>query len=409
LAFENAKSWVELYPEAKDGHHRLAGQYDGMEQHDAAIAEHQRILEFAPESHDELLHIGDLYKSIGEFEEALKYYEQYAKIYPNELGTLRTIGDLYHKNGQFEQAKPYYKKALLIEPERIGLIIDLARTEMHLGNSAQALQQCQNALKIAKTAQDRSLAYVALWKYHQFMGQMRQAIEYGNLYLAEIEKFESPLRKSLLRSTVEFMEVYALAGKEDVALKIIKEFEAQAHQSVPPYNQLPFLPRLYLNLFLEDPKTVAALEEDVGKLEAFIEQTKLFEEQRLFIYAARAKINEYRNEFSQAIMSYQQAAAMELPREYKVLVMNRIGQCYSKSKEFEKAKETFQKALNLEPYSPLAHYELALVYWEQDKKEQALEHLKITLKVWGEADAEYKPAKLARAKLAEWEAGTAKM
>ena len=62
-----------------------------------------------------------------------------------------------------------------------------------------------------------------------------------------------------------------------------------------------------------------------------------------------------------------------------------------------------QKALKLEPFSPQAHYELALVYWEQDKKQQAMEHLKTALYVWEEADAEYKPAKEAREKLAEWE------
>ena len=37
------------------------------------------------------------------------------------------------------------------------------------------------------------------------------------------------------------------------------------------------------------------------------------------------------------------------------------------------------------------------------KKEKALEHLKITLDVWKDADPVYKQAKKAREKLAEWE------
>ncbi|MEE9268638.1 MAG: hypothetical protein V3V49_00085 [Candidatus Krumholzibacteria bacterium] len=62
-----------------------------------------------------------------------------------------------------------------------------------------------------------------------------------------------------------------------------------------------------------------------------------------------------------------------------------------------------RKALQLEPFSPLAHYELALVYWEQDKKQQAMEHLNTALKVWEEADSEFKQAKKAREKFAEWD------
>jgi tetratricopeptide (TPR) repeat protein len=81
---------------------------------------------------------------------------------------------------------------------------------------------------------------------------------------------------------------------------------------------------------------------------------------------------------------------------------NTIGKCYRKLGEFEKAEETIQKALKLEPFSPLAHYELALVYWQQDEKQQAMEHLKTTLYVWEEADAKYKPAKKAREKFVEW-------
>ena len=72
-------------------------------------------------------------------------------------------------------------------------------------------------------------------------------------------------------------------------------------------------------------------------------------------------------------------------------------------KEFEEAKETLQKALKLEPFSPRAHYKLALVYWEQDKKQQGMEQLNTALKVWEEADAKYKPANEAREKLAEWQ------
>jgi tetratricopeptide (TPR) repeat protein len=372
-AFENAKHWVELYPNRTQGHYTLVSHYQRMNQPDMAIAEYKRILEIEPESHWNLRSIGDLLSQKGEYNEALKYYEHYASLYPNESESFTEIGGLYRTMGDHEQAKLFFKKALLIEPENSWIVTELANTARHLGNFEQALQQYQNALNVAKTPQERRSVYESLSNYYRFRGQMDKAIEYWDLYVAEMQKFASPL-DILMAGEMGYIERYVLAGKEDMALKIVKEFEAQAHQLGPPLNQVSFLFDLIFNLNVEDPETGAVLREELEKLEAFI-QTYHWEEARWVIWAGRGKLAEYREEYSQAIASYQKAAEMALEREAKVWLTNEIGQCYRKLKEFEEAKETLQKALKLEPFSPRAHYELALVYWEQDKKQQAMEYL----------------------------------
>jgi len=400
-AFENASHWVELYPNATQGRYSLAGHYQRMNQLDMAIAEYKHVLEIEPESHDNLTNIGDLLSQKGEYDEALEYYKQYASLYPNESVSFTEIGGLYRTMGDHEQAKLYFKKALLIEPEKSTLVIEVADTELQLGNFEQASQQYQNALNVAKIPQERRSVYESLSNYYKFRGQMDKAIEYWDLTVAEMQKFAPPI-DILMDGKLGYIERYVQAGKEDMALKIVKEFEAQAHQLGPPLNQLSFLFDLIFNFNVEDPETDALLEEELGKLEAFI-QTYNWEALRWIIWAGRGKLAEYREEYSQAIAGYQKAAEMAIDREIKVWLTNEIGQCYRKFKEFEEAKETLQKALKLEPFSPLAHYELALVYWEQDRKQQAMEHLNTALYVWEEADAEYKPAKEAREKLVEWD------
>jgi len=226
------------------------------------------------------------------------------------------------------------------------------------------------------------------------------AIEYWDLYVAEMQKFAPPI-DILMKGKIGYIERYVEAGKEDKALKIVKEFEVQAHQLRPPLNQMSFFFDLIFNFNVEDPKTGTVLEEELGKLEAFI-QTYNWEEWRWVIWAGRGKLASYREEYSQAIAGYQKAEELALDRGIKEWLTNSIGQCYRKLKEFEEAKETLQKALKLEPYSPEAHYELALVYHEMGNKEKSLEHLNTSLKVWENADPEFKPAKKAREKLAEW-------
>ncbi|MEE9270156.1 MAG: protein kinase, partial [Candidatus Krumholzibacteria bacterium] len=357
-AFENAKHWVELYPNRTQGHYTLASHYQGrMNQPDMAIAEYKRILEIEPVSHWNLRSIGDLFSNKGEYDEALKYYEHYANLYPNESGSFTEIGGLYTTMGDHEQAKLYFRKAFLIEPENSWIVTALANTERHLGNFEQALQQYGNALDVAKTPQERRSVYESLSNYYRFRGQMGKAIEYWDLTVAEMQKFASPL-DILMEGNIGYIERYVLAGKEDMALKIVKEFEAQAHQLGPPLNQMSFLFDLIFNFNVEDPETGAMLEEELGKFEAFI-QTHNWEEWRVFLWWGRAKLDYYREEYSQAIAGFQKAAEMIPGRGEKVLLFSRIGRCYRKLKEFEEAKETLQKALKLEPFSPQAHYELA--------------------------------------------------
>ena len=61
-----------------------------------------------------------------------------------------------------------------------------------------------------------------------------------------------------------------------------------------------------------------------------------------------------------------------------------------------------KKQKNCFKSNPKVNYEIALVYWDLGKKEKALEHLNKALYVWEDADLDYKPAKKARDKLAEW-------
>ncbi|MEE9268639.1 MAG: tetratricopeptide repeat protein, partial [Candidatus Krumholzibacteria bacterium] len=228
---------------------------------------------------------------------ALKYYERYADLYPNRSVSFIEIGDLYSTTGDHEQAKLYFKKALLIEPENSWIVTSLANTERHLGNFEQASQQYQNALNVAKIPQERRSVYESLSNYYKFRGQIDKAIEYWDLYFAEMQKFASPL-DILMAGKLGYIERYVLAGKKDMALKIVKEFEAQAHQLGPPLNQLSFLFDLIFNFNVEDPETGAVLEEELGKFEAFI-QTYNWEEWRVYLWWGRAKLDYDREEYSQ--------------------------------------------------------------------------------------------------------------
>ena len=64
--------------------------------------------------------------------------------------------------------------------------------------------------------------------------------------------------------------------------------------------------------------------------------------------------------------------------------------------------QIFEDLLKNYPISPHRNFELAKSYYADGKINQALVHLNITLDMWKDADATYKPAIEAREKWVEW-------
>ena len=120
---------------------------------------------------------------------------------------------------------------------------------------------------------------------------------------------------------------------------------------------------------------------------------------RAILYAAEGILHELQGEHEQAIQKYKKSLGIR-PGKHRVEIS--IGECYRMLKQYAKAKESLQEVIKMLPFDPQAHYEIAVVYYETGEKEKALEHLKIALFVWQDADAEYQPAIIAKEKLVEW-------
>jgi tetratricopeptide (TPR) repeat protein len=394
-----AKMWVELYPHDIQAHAFLAEVYQLRNQLDEAILEYKRILELDPEQYDYLQKIGSAYKRKGQFDEALEYYKKYADQFPTDYESFTAIGDLYKTMGIYEQAKTNYEKALLFEPEEVSVLLSLADIEVKRGNFAPAIEQYLEALKISKIPPERVNVYDALTNFYELRGEMRKSLEYFHKYLAEQENYWPPF--IIAFNTLGRIDKYIEAGEIDVAFQTIKKIEPQLK---PPYDRE--IPVGYLKIYLalgDADNAEKALTQIRPILSTTLLRMHSSEGQNL---ASQGQIHELRDEYKQAIQSYQKG--LELNPTYSEYIMH-IGRCYRKLNEYEKAEESLEKYLKVEPFNPKAHYELALVYHDMGKKEKAFEHLKKALHVWEEADPEYKPAKKAREKLAEWEAVTEKM
>jgi len=388
-ALTAAGMYAELYPQDIQAHLLLSQLYLARGDRARAIATLERVLELDPGRIDVLLRIGGLYEAEGEFEVALGNYERYAAESPSDPGTFITLGNLRSLRGEHEVARHEFEKALIIDPNNVVAMTRLADVDRDLGRFESALSGYDEALAASVTGAQRAGVYDAYKSYYELRGQPSRAIDYMHRRWAEMDKYAGPFMT--VQEKLQNLDTYIAAGLVKAAKDTLASI---ATRLSPPYDLFLSLGQLDIYLQLEDPDSVEAALEGVDR---WIQALGLEAFRPMYVFA-HGRMLEMRGDCAEAIVSYRRT--LELwPSGLEPHVD--IGRCHRKLQQFAEAEAELTRYLEVRPYDPLAHYEIALVYADQGDREQALAHLGLALDVWRDADPGYTPAREAREKLAE--------
>ena len=380
---------VELFPDDLVAHEMLAVHYEKENQKDKAISEYKTMLNLSPSEYEYLQKIGGLYREMGKFSEALKYYKSYVSQFPVDYRSYTAIGQTYKEMGDLTEAKRFYEKAELFASENINILMNLAELDFRRGKFDGALTQYKNLLTKSKEIDDQKNLCEKLINFHETKGQIYKAIEY-------VEKIVNLSQNSIEKSVNSlwyYAPYLAKMGQREKALKMMHDLENKIPKE---YSELTAYGYLFIYLELAEADSA---EKYVYKAEkwAYSRGDLL---SKIKIFKSLGEICEIRDDYKKAIDNYEKLLEME-PTNISAQIG--IGRCYEKLKEYKKSEDALTRMLKIIPIHPEAQYELALVFWNIGKKGKALEHLKIAMQVWEEADPEYKPAQRAREKLNEWE------
>jgi tetratricopeptide (TPR) repeat protein/predicted Ser/Thr protein kinase len=389
--FAVLKMMVELYPTDVFGHFGLAQIYMYRNEIDKAIAEYEIIIELNPDEHGYLHAAGDLCVRNGDNEKALMYYEKFAEANPQNPESFIRLGRFFEEIGEYDDARNNYEKALLVDPSLVSVQVDLGDIDNKLGHSEKALEQYQEALDQSRSPADEIRAHNAMRRYFAKHGRLNESIEHMTL-AQELEATTlSPLMAQLRR--VSNVDVYVQAGRTDEAFAIMEDVRSQV--SGPFVNIVSVgYAQIYIELGQADDA-----EQALGQFEEYIANFQV-EVLRPMMHRFRGRVDELRGNYDEAIARYQRRIELS-PTEFDSY--RKIGRCYRKLEQYDRAEENLLKMLEIFPYDPKANYELALVYHAAGDGTKALEHLTRTLRIWENADESYVPAREARKTAASWE------
>jgi pilus assembly protein FimV len=156
-----------------------------------AISEYQQILKYEPRDQVTLMTVGELYIRQGETFQAIEYFERLAQIFvgdgfltkaiavykriaklaPEEIRPLEKLADLYVQQGVMSEARPLFLQLAEIhlknnrQPEAVGLLKKLLlaepdnlRIQVRLADLYQAMGQSREALDTYIAAAQRAIA-----------------------------------------------------------------------------------------------------------------------------------------------------------------------------------------------------------------------------------------------------------
>ncbi|MGD8700175.1 MAG: tetratricopeptide repeat protein, partial [Gemmatimonadales bacterium] len=384
-ALAAAGMYAELYPRDTEAHSFLSVFYQARGDNLRAAAALERVLELDPSRLDILPRLASMYESSGDFETALGYYERYATESPDDPAALIALGNHYRTQGAYGDAKRELEKALIVDPDNVNALLSLAAVDQGVGRFENASRGLDEALAMAVTAQQRDAVYDGLRSYYELRGQPRRAVEYMHLRWAEMDKYSGSF--NTVQEKLQTLETYVAAGQVDTARDTLTAIAARL---AAPYDVLIPLGQLNLYLSLEQADS---LEVAIAGLDRFIEAWGIEYVRSIQIWAG-GRLLEIRGDCAQAIISYERA--LQLPPVALDYHLD-IGRCHRKLGQFREAENHLTRLLDRRPYEPRARYQLALVYADTGERERALEHLRVALEIWRDAESVYEPAREARA------------
>lgn len=359
-----------------------------------AISEYQQILKFEPRDQVTLMTVGELYIRQGETFQAIEYFERLAQIFvgdgfltkaiavykriaklaPEEIRPLEKLADLYVQQGVMSEARPLFlqlaeihlknnrqpeavgllKKLLLAEPDNLRIQVRLADLYQAMGQSREALETyiaaAQRAAARGDHAECEKLADKALkiepHNLHALTVKARSASAQGNTAAAAGFLEQVPDLEKGGEQTELLLDLYLKSAKWEPATALAMRVFAADEKNFGPMQKL-------IEALLESGQTEKAM--------AILEKSRIpmidageHEIVGRLLNDLAARMPGRIEPLEWLVDSYGRTSdSFRLPD-----ALANLGDALVAAKQFDRAKEVFERLVDREPESESAKRKL---------------------------------------------------
>lgn len=366
---------VELYPDDIAGHMGRAQLQGLRDEKDSAIASLKRVLALDPQQYEQALRIGELQEGKGADEAALATYQAYAKKFATDVSALLPVARVQQRLGRHADARATLDRALLIAPSNVAALVDLAAIDRNTGDFEKSWTGLEEAVRSARTAEDRNRAYEAQRSFHSFRGQNRLALDAGMKEMVAFAEFSPPIQVMMAR--MNLFGLFVKTGRKAEAQALMKQVQAQLQ---PPLDQFWRIGQFQMALETRD--TTQIIDGTVG-LQSLIKAFR-FDFLNSKVAMGDGLLQEVRGDWPAALAAYEKA----LQLDPKQIAYNRdIARAYRNLGKLDDAQRALDAHLKVVPMSAESNIELARVKLLKGDKAGARTAVQNALKTLEPADA----------------------
>lgn len=377
--------WVGLYPNDLMALRVLAGIQLADGDLEGALATLATVRRLDPLDARPILNMAHAHENLGNHDQTLALLAEYVERFPGDVSGYYGLADYHRRRGRYGEAREVLERVIALEPLAPEPARRLADLDLDVGRLEEARAGYERSLRQARTPDQRAQALSKLTHYHHRRGEMVDAI-----HGIERRKEESGF-ETLLGMAVGDIFVYLDAGRTDEAAALLEELRAGLPTSLSTY-----VASATVHVALAAQGLEAALEAHRQASDA-VEAGDVQGRIRPTLLGDLGLVRDRAGDYAGAAESFRAAIALSPEGRY----YRGAGRALRRAGFLDEAEAELREAFRLIPADPHAHLEMAFLMETRGDILAAVEHLTSALTVWENADEDYEPAQLARAKLAE--------
>ncbi len=136
------------FPEESWAHLKLSEINEKLENYDQAMTDIQNFLGKEPDSDQGNFQLARLLQQKGQLEDSLNLFNRLATTYTDKEAVLTEMGQVYAKMGRFDEARSSWNRVLENDPEYADALFSLGQLQMETGDQSGAQQYFEKAVHL---------------------------------------------------------------------------------------------------------------------------------------------------------------------------------------------------------------------------------------------------------------------